>query len=543
MALTTQQMLFLENLVYLPNNSPLKSLKDADGMTVGELLSQIDVSKLENDKDYSAMIKGSEWKRMIQEIKSDPTLAHMKIVNTHVDQAEGSGGGFSAVFVSESTGDAVVAFQGTAGREWNDNLIGGNATDTAQQKNALDWYKDVYKEYGLDQYEVTVTGHSKGGNKAKYITLLDDTVDHCVSFDGQGFSDKFMEKYEEQIAANQHKIHNHNLEYDYVNILLNDIGEKTYYSGHNVDNFAENHSPSKFLGQDEEGNLVMEICPTGQGKEMKALDEFINTMIRSIPEDQKDESFEMVGMLVQGFFSGELSFDFVKEIILDDRYRDNAAYVIAYVVKYAEAHPEMMGDIVGVLNDFGMDVALKPIEIAQFLLDHDVISKLLGGLGWLADHVPDWAINKVIDLIEEKYGIHLTREEALSFLKMVEEVGYYADSIKVEDAGEDIAIPSNVQTSDTQIHGQIKVDADAMLDCMSRLITMSQNLIEIYDAVSSTHIYTSLSVASTEYINESIEKAARKLRDEHESLDNMISVISKSVERYGQTERQNAAIV
>ena len=59
-----------------------------------------------------------------------------------------------------------------------------------------------------------MTGHSKGGNKAKYITLMDDTVDHCVSFDGQGFSDEFMETYSDEIAARQHKIENHNVDYD-----------------------------------------------------------------------------------------------------------------------------------------------------------------------------------------------------------------------------------------------------------------------------------------------------------------------------------------
>ncbi|MBR4545203.1 MAG: DUF2974 domain-containing protein [Oscillibacter sp.] len=55
-------------------------------------------------------------------------------------------------------------------------------TDTAQQKNALAWYQDTYQKLGLERYEVTVTGHSKGGNKSKYITLMDDSVSQMRFF-------------------------------------------------------------------------------------------------------------------------------------------------------------------------------------------------------------------------------------------------------------------------------------------------------------------------------------------------------------------------
>ena len=53
-----------------------------------------------------------------------------------------------------------------------------------------------------------------------YIAILDDSVDRCVSFDGQGFSDEFYEKYADQIAHNKNKIVNCSAESDYVNFLL-----------------------------------------------------------------------------------------------------------------------------------------------------------------------------------------------------------------------------------------------------------------------------------------------------------------------------------
>ena len=40
--------------------------------------------------------------------------------------------------------------------------------------------------------ELTVTGHSKGANKAMYTTIMCNNVTRCVSFDGQGFSKEFL---------------------------------------------------------------------------------------------------------------------------------------------------------------------------------------------------------------------------------------------------------------------------------------------------------------------------------------------------------------
>ncbi|WP_279279907.1 hypothetical protein [Pseudoflavonifractor sp. 60] len=41
-----------------------------------------------------------------------------------------------------------------------------------------------------------------------------------------------MKKYADQITARQSRIENLNVDYDYVNPLLNDVGESTFYKGH-----------------------------------------------------------------------------------------------------------------------------------------------------------------------------------------------------------------------------------------------------------------------------------------------------------------------
>ena len=42
--------------------------------------------------------------------------------------------------------------------------------------------------------DITVTGHSKGGNMSQYATVMcSGQVSKCISFDGQGFNKDFIE--------------------------------------------------------------------------------------------------------------------------------------------------------------------------------------------------------------------------------------------------------------------------------------------------------------------------------------------------------------
>lgn len=295
--LSTEQVLLLENLTYLLDESPLRSLREiktsatpGKQLTIEKILDEIDVESLDDNNDYGSYMTGKDWKNIIQAIRNDDTLLNMKLVETHGDPAKGKNAGenyeetgdgaISALFVNEETGEAVVAFRGTVGYEWGDNFYGGAPTETKDgvsteyQEKALAWYRSL----DLSGYNtITVTGHSKGGNKAKYITLMEQSVGRCLSFDGQGFSDEFIEKYKDRIARYQNKITNHNVDYDFVNLLLNDIGETIYYQGYDYGKglIAEAHCPNTFFQFDENGNPQMKTV-SGQAEEMKVLDEFLN---------------------------------------------------------------------------------------------------------------------------------------------------------------------------------------------------------------------------------------------------------------------------
>lgn len=101
-----------------------------------------------------------------------------------------------------------------------DNGEGAYTSVTNEQFEALKFINN------LNYDNITVSGHSKGGNKAQYVTILSSKIKKCVSVNGQGFSNSFLESYREEINKNQSKIVCINAEYDYVSCLFNTISEE-----------------------------------------------------------------------------------------------------------------------------------------------------------------------------------------------------------------------------------------------------------------------------------------------------------------------------
>lgn len=156
--------------------------------------------------------------------------------------------GMNACIFKKSDGEVSVVFRGTGDGEWIDNGEGlsgvpeenvynvydsnGNIIDshtetgyaTEQQMNALNWFNEMKAEYGWDENtNLVVSGHSKGGNTAQFITINSDLVDNCYSFDGQGFSpealNSFADKYGLDYEKRRQRIMSFCCYNDYVNVL------------------------------------------------------------------------------------------------------------------------------------------------------------------------------------------------------------------------------------------------------------------------------------------------------------------------------------
>jgi len=518
--LTTEEVLLLENLTYF-NNIEGKSFVDAsnEGMTVGQWLETINVGGLDDTNVYGSAMNGADWKATFSAIQANDELMDIRIAETYTDNTADGGGGRSVLFVNDSTGEAVVAFRGTASGEWKDNFLGGGTTDaadgvsTAQQENALEWYDSIYEEYGLENYMVTVTGHSKGGNKAKYITLLSENeVDRCLSFDGQGFSDEFYEMYADEILARQDLIENHNAEGDFVNILLNDVGETYFYDGCNVDSFAENHAPNSLFQVDENGNVTMTISADGQSEDMAILDDFLNSYLRSMDGDDKAEALELVGEIVEGLFNGDDINDVV-DTILDGDNGDQAAYLLTYLLEYERENPELMGAVENILTDLGKEDALKIVDIVKTIGQSDFG---VNTVGWLGEHFRDWVVDGLADLIEDKWGIKLTNDELRQLAALVGEMDEIREYIEIQD-GSDQSL-SNEPSVFENIANAAKEAIDGVVD----------NLTDIANGIVSALGLQAFEVSPTE-----MDKAIANLREAHNRLSTASKKLPEEVSGLG----------
>ena len=151
----------------------------------------------------------------------------------------------AAVF-ENNFGEIIFTFKGTGDGEWIDNGEGLSGMpdkntyityennksvikqvyrdfSTNQQVQALNWFNKICNKNGWNNNnKIIVSGHSKGGNKAQYITISSDLVDECYSFSGQGFSPEainYFKSIHRDFDANRQKIHSFSSYNDYVNVL------------------------------------------------------------------------------------------------------------------------------------------------------------------------------------------------------------------------------------------------------------------------------------------------------------------------------------
>lgn len=443
------ELLLIEHLTYLPDVAPLCTVLNASDRTVQEYLDRFDISKLDDELIYNSCMNGFDWRNIILALRKKPNILNAMIKEPHLDMAYGGGGGISAVFLNEEEKEAVVAFRGTADYEWVDDFEGANQVDSLQQINALEWYKIVYRKLHLENYTVTVIGHSKGGNKAKYITILNDTPARCVSFDGQGFSDEFIEHYRKRILKRQGIIENHNVDFDYVNILMNDVGSKTYYIGYDYGRYgvAESHAPNTYFDFGEDGEYTLRVNPNGQRPEMQIMDQFINSMIRSgVSEKEKAETNKLLGMLVERAFliDGKDSImeyiNFLCSLVADPTYSDNTAYILAFCIKYSQQNPDFLKAIRDIVSNFKMDDALKIVDMLSDFVTSRKLGAALNLSNFLIRHVNSVVVKQVQNICRRKYGIELTADQVKGVLQIVCMTKEMLPTLELQMDGSDIVL-------------------------------------------------------------------------------------------------------
>ncbi len=412
MALTDSDLMMIENLTYALSKSnpaydyekkPLSACR-----TVGEYLNQFDddlLKKLDKStKIFDGENSGQEWAAMIRYMKSKSEITDLKIQEA-TEKA--------VCFLNPNDNNsAIVAFRGTNdGEEWADNVEGFNQTDTKYQLEAYEYIENLPYE------RVTVVGHSKGGNKAQYVAIRSDKVERCVSVDGQGFSQEFIDKYGPQIEENSKNITCYSLSTDFVHILMYELpGAKHIYinGGNDVANVKENHSPNSVfeyyingdgewhIKTDENGNAYLPI--TGENPSLTMLHEFTAFVLNNASDEEKEKIVEFLAPLFKGLFSNGKSKWSKEEIIAHIKeHEEEFVLILAYLLKYIKLNDLHADDIIALIKSIGL----------YDLLDNEVLV-IIGIVGWdvvikeITDGEEDDIIKKLLEIASAKTEFDIT---------------------------------------------------------------------------------------------------------------------------------------
>ncbi len=395
-AMTDEQLMLLEQVTYLKGKVYEKAgISDPGVGNMKDMMDAFTEDALRELEEAGAIgeTDGSEWAAIIRAIKADEDLMRLDLTAYSAEQR---------IFCFEDPerpGEAIVAFQGTInGKEWKDNIEGLNVSDTPAQKKALDFVEN------LPYDNITVVGHSKGGNKAQYVAILSDKVTRCLSMDGQGFSQEFLDKYWAEIQAKSGIIQNFSLSDDFVNILLFYMPGATqkYFFGENAKG-AKNHSPSSFFQyyQDEDGNWQLKkneeghanLIETEQNEMFVYLHQFTCFIMNEMPKDEQEKVIEYLGNILaiardKNYYveidgvvyrknpgPGEKG---IMDLIATDI--DTATVIIAYLVKYIDTYGLTEEQVFMLLDAFGLGDEARELEEKWNEIGDDAYSSIFGGL-------------------------------------------------------------------------------------------------------------------------------------------------------------------
>ena len=306
--LSEKELLLLSNYLYIDKCTEygtiyemLDSCRGADGRIDEERVAALGIG---------GCMSTQEGCRILREIDAcGPGLCSLSAART-IDA-----GGIRAICFESPDGDATVVFRGTGGdyEPWVDNVRGEYKSDTKMQKLA-----DDFVRYDCGVYNsITVAGHSKGGNLAQYVTVLNsDRVARCISFDGQGFGKGFFDSYGSDLGSVSGKIRSICAHNDYVNLLLGAIAGEILFVKNRHSDPAGCHSSFALFDScefDENGNIVNFTKQSALMKGAKSLTSYLTGYMDSLPGEGGMLLSELLAANVAAVFSSEHSEEYENE--------------------------------------------------------------------------------------------------------------------------------------------------------------------------------------------------------------------------------------
>lgn len=257
----------LSELVYLniKNNTDLNKSLLSGTLTVGELVNTYKNAFESSFKEVEGQFKTKEqfeaFKHAIESLSQDSSkYYHWKI--SHIDD-DNATTGFVAYTFEPEPGQAVFAFRGSEDiakkefrNDWKNNASTSYEAESVQQYKARLYMESQAKRYN----NITVTGHSLGGNLALYATLtatseIQQKIANCSTFNAPGFNKEFTITYQHSIQHMRGKIQEFQNRYDSVSSLFYNptkpiIIETSAQKGTLPDLFNMDHHALKHLVND-----------------------------------------------------------------------------------------------------------------------------------------------------------------------------------------------------------------------------------------------------------------------------------------------------
>lgn len=365
--MTETQILMLNNLIY----DPIFTSEGAEAFSVGELLSFIDTDAYKKQGGlFGSATTKEEWDNLIRLASEDEQLCRLRLTERKNDPQTGAK---AICFYDEQKDEAVVVFAGTGYNEWRDNFTAGTQTDTKQQIDALEWFETLNYE------KITVSGHSKGGNKAMYIAVCSEKEVQCIAFDGEGFSREFCEKYHEKIEERKENIVLYANYRDFVSCLLYPIAGSVVFlkndGGIAPDElgFGGYHCPDAlFLHKDQE--ILYALAQTGEREEaIQLLAEFTIYFMEKAPKAERVQILSFLGDVMQrlmGQGKGEYRNDIIRTSGAD-ALRDILIYFKAFLEEKKNHDPngyqKGMRSFSDLVNEFFEMPSVAGLVIPVFL--------------------------------------------------------------------------------------------------------------------------------------------------------------------------------
>lgn len=507
-----------------------------EGGTLGELMS----------KAGSAADSGEYAVRQAYEILSDameryPELSDTKILGPSWMQ----GGRFNSETVACAfelpSGEIFVSYCGTGDGGWIDNGQGVTQASTQQQREAAGYFDYLAERYGWTEDDhIIVTGHSKGGNKSQYTTLMaenNELIDTCYSMDGQGFSDAaiemFKEKYGEEgyqeILDKMYAVNGYN---DYVSPLINPVitpDHTTYLkTTENPDGglggeYAGFHMVNMYFRY-EDGEFVSLLVPeTDERGDMGDLAARLSEYLMSLPEDQKDAAAMVIMQILEGTEGTAVGID-GDTVSVDDLLSFGSETLIPVIMNVigtkegwavlrdlvdrisdeTDIHPALIAAVGIILAPFAITLAFTVAECTQMLRKIEAMLEMLGE-----------AFRKAVEAFRS--FIEFISDVADSFIEWVKSWGRSAD------------------------HSYFKADTSRMRRLQSDLTRQQSELERAAGRVRNIRRNVDFGLLTKQALYFRLSGIARNLESRANEVGRMETALGSCADRYDRSERKITA--